>query len=697
MLYLTTTNPTINNINNILSGQHFFRLALGVFITICCIMFFSSCDEKPMNSIKEQEVESQIQAAYKVHDYARIITLADLQEQDGKLSELKACYWRGYANSRLRKMRLAESEWKRAITVGVRKKSDLEYYAKSVNRLCGLLYMKSDYEGTIRVAVPALKLLQKEEYTMNTDYANVHTFVGNCQLKLGNTSEAAENYQLAYRYYMQIMEADNRLSNYTASIIGIITIVDAYLQTAHYEDAYHWTGQLDNMLQRYKQHPQANTQFIDKQWARLNFYRSCILEKMGQHSDAQETFHLAQQTDYAKTSDGQIEATSYLIASHQWVQAATNFEVLEEQLRRYDMKMTLDNIHTYLLPKYRANVGAHRLDSAIKVGTWICNALDTAMIWERQNAAMELATIYDLQQKETEIAEQRARMSQQRMLALSIVFVLVIIGFGLFIYFRHQAAKRLETAYHHLEIANTRAEESSRIKSDFIQQISHEIRTPLNVLSGFTQILTTPGMKLDKSMQEDINRQINENTTRIINLVNKMLELSDAKNQTVIEQNDELPVIQIAAEAIDASGITTASHLTFDLKVSPGLEKIMFKTNREAAVRALSLILDNARKFTAPAEARQHGKIQEAGKSVVLRLTNVSGHIYFAVEDTGIGVPREEAERIFEEFVQLDEYYDGTGIGLTVARSLARRLGGDIVLDTVYTDGARFVMTLPLS
>ena len=67
----------------------------------------------------------------------------------------------------------------------------------------------------------------------------------------------------------------------------------------------------------------------------------------------------------------------------------------------------------------------------------------------------------------------------------------------------------------------------------------------------------------------------------------------------------------------------------------------------------------------------------------------------FAVEDTGIGVPPEEAEHIFEEFVQLDDYYDGTGIGLTVARSIARRLGGDIVLDTDYTAGARFVFTLP--
>ena len=59
-------------------------------------------------------------------------------------------------------------------------------------------------------------------------------------------------------------------------------------------------------------------------------------------------------------------------------------------------------------------------------------------------------------------------------------------------------------------------------------------------------------------------------------------------------------------------------------------------------------------------------------------------------------MPEDEAERIFDEFVQLDNYYDGTGIGLTVARSLARRLGGDIVLDTSYKGGARFVMILPM-
>jgi signal transduction histidine kinase len=71
--------------------------------------------------------------------------------------------------------------------------------------------------------------------------------------------------------------------------------------------------------------------------------------------------------------------------------------------------------------------------------------------------------------------------------------------------------------------------------------------------------------------------------------------------------------------------------------------------------------------------------------------------ITYAVTDTGMGVPAQEAERIFEPYVKLNSYFDGQGLGLTFARSIARRLGGDLVLDTTHTDkGARFVMTLPV-
>ncbi len=247
-----------------------------------------------------------------------------------------------------------------------------------------------------------------------------------------------------------------------------------------------------------------------------------------------------------------------------------------------------------------------------------------------------------------------------------------------------------------LDIARQRAEDASRMKTIFIQQISHEIRTPLNILSGFTQVVTTPGMELDDDTKADINRQITENTNRITRLVNKMLELSDASSMAVIERDEQVPAVQIVAEATEDSGIATAEHLTFDIQLSAEAETAILTTNQRAAVRALTLILDNARKFTKPAEALARQEEQSDKKRATLQADVTDGFVRFVVEDTGIGVPQEESESIFEEFVQLDEYYDGTGIGLTVARSLARRMGGDVVLDQSYTQGARFIMTLPI-
>lgn len=237
-----------------------------------------------------------------------------------------------------------------------------------------------------------------------------------------------------------------------------------------------------------------------------------------------------------------------------------------------------------------------------------------------------------------------------------------------------------------LREANERAQESLDMKSNFIKQISHEIRTPLNILSGFTQVVTTPGLELSDEEKQQINQGIVENTDRITGLVNKMLDLSDASSQTVIHRTDHTTVVELTGITINKSGIADAPGFNFELDMSAEVGGTVLLTNVKSASRALTLLLDNARKFSANSSAKQ----------IRLRVTTTAENIVFAVEDRGIGVPANEAEHIFEEFVQLDEYYDGTGIGLTIARSQARRMGGDIVLDTTYAPGARFILTLPL-
>jgi len=267
-----------------------------------------------------------------------------------------------------------------------------------------------------------------------------------------------------------------------------------------------------------------------------------------------------------------------------------------------------------------------------------------------------------------------------------LLVVLVLVFLIVFSINRYLLSRRLL-------VANARAEESTRMKSNFIKQISHEIRTPLNIVSGFTQILTSPTANLSEKEKEEISQQMIEGTERITGLVNKMLELSDVSSQTVLEKKDEVSAKDIAELAVQASGIEQAPHLVFSLQLGQGTDT-PFNTHRRSAVRILELLLDNAMKFTHQAESYHAMLVEGKKEQVTLAVNYENGHARFVVEDTGIGVPAKEAERIFDEFVQLDEYYDGTGIGLTVARSLARRLGGDVALDTTYTDGARFVMTL---
>jgi signal transduction histidine kinase len=285
-----------------------------------------------------------------------------------------------------------------------------------------------------------------------------------------------------------------------------------------------------------------------------------------------------------------------------------------------------------------------------------------------------------------------------------LLLLAIVLIFAIILYLSRKRLKRtnamLETSYNILEMsnnelleanqelikANARAEESSKMKTNFIQQISHEIRTPLNILSGFAQLITSPEIELDKEELDKVNKGIVENTERITRLVNKMLELSDASSCAVIEQNDVVPALQVAAEAIDAIGFANPQGFDFDFQLSPAAKTVTLQTNLRSAVRALTLILGNAHKFAA----------KERPLKIVLRLSVVDDKVEYAVEDNGIGVPQQESEHIFEEFVQLDEFYEGTGIGLTVARSIARRLGGDIVLDTTYSPGARFVFSLPI-
>ena len=303
----------------------------------------------------------------------------------------------------------------------------------------------------------------------------------------------------------------------------------------------------------------------------------------------------------------------------------------------------------------------------------------------------ELNALFQIDELKTE--QQRTKFLYTLLTASSIVLALLLL-----LFYGWRSAIRQKKVNEKLRIANEQANVSSKMKSEFIRNITHEIRTPLNIVSGFTQILTKPDLDLQDEELSDLKERVIENTDRITNLVDRMLILSDASSEALIERHDQTNVVDIVSQAIDHSKIalhTCPGHSTFG-RVQPQqpnsidstvvfevdqIQMIHLRTNKLYAIRALSQLLENAVKFT------REG-------SITLSMAYTDTKVSFTVEDTGIGIPADQTEHIFEEFVQLDTFADGTGIGLTVARSIAQRMGGNLWLDTSYTKGSRFVLEL---
>ncbi|SEW08818.1 MULTISPECIES: sensor histidine kinase KdpD [unclassified Prevotella] len=173
------------------------------------------------------------------------------------------------------------------------------------------------------------------------------------------------------------------------------------------------------------------------------------------------------------------------------------------------------------------------------------------------------------------------------------------------------------------------------------------------------------------------------NAAKIAQLANTILNLNDVETETTIQAEDNCQATDITDQAIRETGIDKIDYLRFINQAAEEAQATMLFTNQPMAVRVLVNLLDNAMKFT-------------TSGSVTL-LTNINGsNVEFVVEDTGTGITAEDAEKVFEPFTKLNSFFDGAGCGLTVARSIARRLNGDVKLDTEHAGGARFIFTLPI-
>lgn len=252
---------------------------------------------------------------------------------------------------------------------------------------------------------------------------------------------------------------------------------------------------------------------------------------------------------------------------------------------------------------------------------------------------------------------------------------------------------KIKKAHEELVNAKTQAEEADKLKTAFLANMSHEIRTPMNAIIGFADLLNDPNFET-----EDIGyftRHIQKNSELLLRIMSDIMDVAKM----------EAGIIQVDKKKANLHEVLHEIYDTFDKFRKEDDEEIRkdirftMKTAKDTSVpltvntdhfrikQILNNLLTNAFKFTEKGEV-------EFGYNI-----NENNDITLYVKDTGLGIPEEKQEIIFERFRQVDDShtreFGGTGLGLTIAKTLAEKLGGDMWLKSKLYEGSTFYFTIP--
>ena len=274
-------------------------------------------------------------------------------------------------------------------------------------------------------------------------------------------------------------------------------------------------------------------------------------------------------------------------------------------------------------------------------------------------------------------AEREAARSRTIGLTIAICLLLMLIAaLSYIVYSRRRHIQQLKKAYEH-------ALESDNMKTAFIRNINHEVRTPLNIISGFAQVISDPNIDMSVEERMNISKMVLKNTNLITSQFDEMIELSLNENSGDDVKTEEIKIADELANIISErkDEVNTGVDLHMHSMLTEGFSA---KEKKKMLYRMVNILLDNAIKNT-------------TSGYIIIKAEANTKLLNIAVEDTGIGIAPEEADRIFERFVKLDSFKEGLGLGLTICRMLAKRIGGDVILDTNYAGpGARFIINLPI-
>ena len=293
-------------------------------------------------------------------------------------------------------------------------------------------------------------------------------------------------------------------------------------------------------------------------------------------------------------------------------------------------------------------------------------------------AVGEFATILgmehlNLENKELIQKNQEIQLETRRYIIILLCIIVVIVGI---MFFRETRLNKV------LRRAKDAEQSASRMKTEFIQNMSHEIRTPLNSIVGFSQILSSKISEEDEESKE-YTTIIEQGSNHLLQLVDDVLELSSLDSGTTIPIDTKSELNELCLQWMERVKRLVKPGVV--LSYQPEQNELYLYTNPARLGQVVLQLLHNAAKFT-----------EEGGITLSWRILPKQKQIMICITDTGIGIPQDKQEFVFERFAKLDTFSKGTGLGLALSRLIMERMGGNLALDAQYMDGCRFILTLPI-
>lgn len=308
------------------------------------------------------------------------------------------------------------------------------------------------------------------------------------------------------------------------------------------------------------------------------------------------------------------------------------------------------------------------------------NQKDNLVLFRVQQLQTEAHQLAEQKRLLEEIKDEQNERSYRIIVTLLLVIIFVVLGLSALIFSRN---RKIITHEKKLQDALRKAEISNELQTRFLHNMSHEIRTPLNAIVGFSEVLVEDDDLVDEEREEYRDRIVMNNEL-LMQIIDDILDIARLESGSYQMEKESTLINKLCKRALASVSHKCSSEvsLRFQSECDDSYECM---TDPHRLIQILINLLNNAVKHT------ETGTIE-----LDVKLGDDKKRLYFAITDTGSGVPDELVNSLFDRFSKGQEFAQGTGLGLNICRVLTEMFGGHIYLDTTYKTGARFILELPV-